>query len=278
VDTKGIEEVWAKCFEKLGNEGSNYNNFNEDFAREVKERVNQRTTKPSEFGSILDIPVSLAEVEVAIKKLQRGKAVGIDKYMNEIFMYGGNNVIEATWRLCSEVFRCEKYPADWARGLIFPIFKGGPSEYKANPLKYRGITLLSVVGKIYASVLNNRVTEWIESSGVLVEEQAGFRKDRSTVDQLFILTEIIRNRRPNKTYCCFLDIQKAYDRVWRDGLWEKLAEYGISGKMWRVLRSIYENVESSVLVNDNHTRFFSINVGLRQGCLLSPTFAIYING
>src|SRR5579872_4993872 len=64
-----------------------------------------------------------------------------------------------------------------------------------------------------------------------------------------------------------------------DGLWEKLAEYGISGKMWRVLRSIYENVESSVLVNDNHTRFFSINVGLRQGCLLSPIlFAIYING
>ena len=69
---------------------------------------------------------------------------------------------------------------------------------------------------------------------------------------------------------CFIDIQKAYDRVWREGLWEKLAEYGISGKMWRVLRSIYENVESSVMLGGNNSRFFPINVGLRQGCILSP--------
>ena len=77
-------------------------------------------------------------------------------------------------------------------------------------------------------MLNVRVTEWIEDSGILVEEQAGFRKNRSIVDQLFILS---RNRGPKKTYCCFVDIQKAYDRVWREGLWEKLAEYGISDKM-----------------------------------------------
>ena len=74
-------------------------------------------------------------------------------------------------------------------------------------------------------------------------------------------------------------MQKAYDRVWREGLWEKLAEYGMQGKMWRVLRSIYKCVESSVLLDDRNTRFFQIDVGLRQGCLLSPIlFAIYING
>jgi hypothetical protein len=177
------------------------------------------------------------------------------------------------------VFRCEKYPLDWARGLIFPLFKGGSADDRYNPLKYRGITLLSVVGKIYASVLNERVTCWIETSGILVEEQAGFRKNRSVVDQLFILTETIRNRKPKKTYCCFIDIQKAYDKVWREGLWEKLAGYGISGKMWRVLRSIYESVESSVLLGGKNTRFFKIDVGLRQGCVLSPIlFAIFING
>ena len=69
------------------------------------------------------------------------------------------------------------------------------------------------------------------------------------------------------------------DRVWREGLWEKLAEYGISGKMWRVLRSIYESVESSVLLEGSCTSFFKVDVGLRQGCILSPIlFAIYING
>jgi len=173
-------------------------------------------------------------------------------------MYGGDKIVEATWILCKEIFDKEKYPVNWARGLIFLIFKGGPNEDKYNPLKYRGITLLSVLGKLYTFILNDRVTKWIESKGILVEEQAGFN---------------------SVTYVCFIDIQKAYDRVWRDGLWEKLHDYGIRGKMWRVLRSIYENVESSVLVNETRTRFFKIDTGLRQGCLLSPIlFALYING
>jgi hypothetical protein len=111
-----------------------------------------------------------------------------------------------------------------------------------------------------------------------VEEQAGFRRERSTVDQIFTMNELIKNRRPNPVYGCFIDIQKAYDRVWRGGLWERLHEYGLRGKMWRVLRGIYERVESSVLVNDAQTRLFNIEVGLRQGCLLSPIlFALYIN-
>ena len=177
------------------------------------------------------------------------------------------------------VFRSETYPVDWARGLVFPIFKGGPKAWRSNPLKYRGITLLSVLGKVYVSVLTERVTTWAETNHILAEEQAGFRKDRSTVDQLFIMLEMIKNRRPKPTYVCFLDVQKAYDRVWRDGLWEKLQTYGIRGKMWRVLRSVYESVESSVLVNDRRSRFFKVDVGLRQGCLLSPIlFALYING
>jgi hypothetical protein len=173
----------------------------------------------------------------------------------------------------------EHFPKDWSKGLIFPIFKGGPKEFQCNPSKYRGITLLSIVGKLYTSVLNERIMAWCERKGVLIEEQAGFRKNRSTSDQLFILTEIIKGRRPAKTYCCFIDIQKAYDRVWREGLWAKLYEYGFRGKMWRVLKKMYESVESSVLVGEERSEFFSIDVGLRQGCILSPIlFLLFING
>jgi hypothetical protein len=282
IDPGKIAETWARCFEKLGKEEDNKGLFDEEFARQVENSVKTHASteiRGANVCAVLDRSLEQDEVNRAIQRLKRGKAVGIDKYMNEIFKYGGDKIGEATWKLCERVFRSERYPQEWARGMIFPIFKGGPKPHTYDPMKYRGITLLSVLGKIYISVLNERVTTWVETNHILVEEQAGFRKDRDTTDQLFIITELINNRRPKRTFACFIDIQKAYDKIWRDGLWHKLQQYGITGKMWRVLRNIYGSVESCVLVNEERSRFFEIDVGLRQGCLMSPIlFAIYING
>ena len=112
------------------------------FAKEIKERVNEIGKIESNLNLILDRAVELEEVNRAIKKLKRGKAAGIDNYMNEIFMYGGDKLKEATWKLIERVFKSEQYPQEWARGIIFPLFKGGPKEYTYDPSKYRGITLL----------------------------------------------------------------------------------------------------------------------------------------
>ena len=130
-------------------------------------------------------------------------------------------MVEHLWKLLSKVFESEYFPKQWSQGLIFPLFKGGAEELRKDPSKYRGITLLSIIGKTYTSILNARLTSRIEELGLLLDEQAGFRKKRSTVDQLFILTETIRNR-SLPTYCAFLDVAKAYDRVWRNGLWFQL--------------------------------------------------------
>src|SRR3569623_1347377 len=130
-------------------------------------------------------------------------------------------------------------------------------------------------------VLNNRVKRWCEERNVLEDEQAGFRMGRSTVDQTFVLSELIRARRKKglKTYCAFLDIKKAYDKIWRDGLWKRLIEFGITGKMWRVLHNLYMVVESCVLVGADRTEWFPLEAGLRQGCILSPIlFAVFIDG
>src|SRR3569623_161352 len=77
----------------------------------------------------------------------------------------------------------------------------------------------------------------------------------------------------------FLDIKKAYDTVHRDGIWKRLLDVGIRGKLWRVLRNLYEIVESCVLVGKRRTEWFSVEAGVRQGCLLSPIlFAIFFDG
>ena len=97
-------------------------------------------------------------------------------------------------------------------------FKKGDKEDTGN---YRGITLLSVVGKVFCKI---RLVERLDRGGILHEGQAGFRVNRSCMDNVFTLNELVQGRlRENKrTYAFFLDVQKAYDTVWRDGLWLKL--------------------------------------------------------
>ena len=102
---------------------------------------------------------------------------------------------------------------------------------KEDPGNYRAITLLSVVGKVFCKILNDRLVQHLDEGQALHEGQAGFRKKRSCIDNVCTLNEIVqgRLREGKKTYAFFLDVQKAYDTVWRNGLWVKLWDLGVRG-------------------------------------------------
>jgi hypothetical protein len=152
-------------------------------------------------------------------------------------------------------------------------FKGGDERDLGN---YRGISLLSIIDKIFKTILKNRVSAFLEERNELAEEQGGFRKGRGCAEHIFTLKEILRMRKGRKTFCCFLDVKKAYDRVWRDGLWVRLWDVGVRGKMWRVIKNSYDGVASCILLGSKRTRWFGI---VRQGCVLSPLlYDMFING
>jgi len=95
--------------------------------------------------------------------------------------------------------------------------------------------------------------DWCEKRQKFGEEQGGFRAQRATTDQAFILSELVRARRRRglETHLAFLDIRKAYDTVSRDALWKRLLDFGVIGKMGRVIKNIYRVVKSSVILGQD---------------------------
>ena len=135
--------------------------------------------------------------------------------------------------------------------------------------------------KVFCAVLNNRLSDYLETNNLLVEEQNGFWHDRSCQDHLFTVYNLVESRKLSslQTFVCFIDFRKAFDSINRDLLWKKLEHnFNIKGRFLNILKTMYENVSNCVRVNDDVSDWFSINSGVKQGCVLSPTlFDMFIN-
>ena len=151
-----------------------------------------------------DMEVGREEVRRAVEKLKNSKAAGIDGIMAEVLKYGGEWMLESVWELCREVFEKEKIPEQWSKAVKVPIRKKGKGEEYGN---YRGVTLLSVVGKVLAMVLEARLRLFLETKEILSDSQYGFRESRSTVDALFVLNETIKVK-GGKAFVGFWTLQK----------------------------------------------------------------------
>jgi len=126
-------------------------------------------------------------------------------------------------------------------------------------------------------VILNRLANQAEQ--ILEEEQAGFRPQRSTTEQIFNLRLLVEKHleHQNELFHNFIDFKKAFDRVWHDGLWRVLKEYNIDNRLIEVIKSLYDEATSTVLLNGNVDEFFRTTVGVRQGCPLSPVlFNIFL--
>ena len=146
---------------------------------------------------------------------------------------------------------------------------------------YRGIMLTSIFSKLFSQILDSRLRHWAEENNLLSDEQFGFRQKKSTVDCIFILNAIINKvicKEKKKLYCAFIDFRKAFDLVYRNGIWYKLLQMGASSKLVKMLQSMYENVKSCVKVNGTLTDSFDSYLGVKQGEPLSPLlFILFIN-
>ena len=224
---------------------------------------------------ILDRKISLLEVQQAVYSLKSYKSFGHDRVPGEALK---NNLtiqfLAAFFDLCLEK---SLSPLEWRKSIIIPIPKSN-NCIETNNL--RGISLVSVVYKVYCSILNHRLTEWLQLTNSLNEVQSGFRPGRSCMDNIFTLTNVIHSKLLDGKECfvAFIDLRKAFDSVDRRLLWQKLLGIGISGKMTSILRNLYEETSCCIKIDNDKSDFFPVNQGVRQGCILSPLlFNLFID-
>lgn len=217
------------------------------------------------------------EIAKACKQLSNGKSGGPDKFLNEFFKYGVNHFILCLNKLFNKIFDLGYFPETWANGYIIPLHKKGNINNHEN---YRGITLLSTLGKLYTRVINNRLSTWAEDYYVYIDAQAGFRTNMSTTDNVFILNAVITHmlNSNKKLFTCFVDYTKAFDLLVHENIWYKLIKLGLRGKILNIIKSFYFKLKSSVKLNNEVGESFLCSLGVAQGDCLSPfLFSMYIN-
>ena len=277
-----VLNTWQNDFSSLYSHGRDAaGNFDEEFYRNIelhKQNLENNFSDPQfDHNQLLNRDFTFAEVKYAVMKGKNRKATGIDNIPYDVLKH--DNIIDVLLHLFQMCFNSGKIPSVWRKSVILPIPKCRTNDSRM-PLNYRGISLLSVVSKLYSSVLNQRLTTFLDNNSILVDEQNGFLKDRSCQDHVFVLTSIIRNRLNNDlpTFVTFIDLQKAFYFVDRNVLLYKLLLNDIDGKMYNLISALYSNASACVKVNDNYTDWFETVSGVRQGDNLSPTlFDIFIN-
>jgi hypothetical protein len=223
----------------------------------------------------LDEEPELNELLDAIQATSEGKAPGRDRIPAEIWKHGGMNLTTCLHNLMLQIWHCEEVPQDWKDASIIPIFKKGDRKDCGN---YRGISLLSIVGKILSRILLNRLNVNI-SPIILPETQCGFRSGRGTMDMIFCLRQVqekcIEQNMP--LYIVFIDFTKAFDTVTRDGLWQVLRKYGCPEKFTNLIKALHTGMQAHVSHGNAQSKEFTVKNGVKQGCVLAPTlFSIYL--
>ena len=156
--------------------------------------------------------------------MRNGKSGGKDEVIVELLKADIDTIVDWLADLFSIIWEQEVVPKTWKQGLIVKLPKKGDLSECGN---WRGITLTSVPRKVFGRVLIDRIGQGVDSK--LRDEQAGFRKGRSTVKPIFVLRNVVEQvvEWQSTLYITFVDFEKAFDSVHRESLWKIMTSYGI---------------------------------------------------
>ena len=257
------QQRWRRHFTKVLNRRSQYESAE-------MEKVRQR-----EVNEDLGRVPSATEVTRALAKLKSGKAPGSSEILPDMLKVGRGNedFREMIVDLVKAVWEERQVPQEWVDAILIPIPKKGNLHSCDN---WRGISLLEVMGKVVARMIQNRLQVLAEME--LPESQCGFRKGRGCVDMIFSIRQLTEKAVEHraKQYLIFVDLTKAYDSVPREALWVALGKLGVPNQLIDIIRSFHDNMKAKLRLDGELLEEIEVENGLQQGCSMAPTlFNLY---
>ena len=170
------------------------------------------------------------------------------------------------------------FPTSWHKATIIPLPKPGKDDN--DPNNYRPIALTSCICKTMERMVNDRLVWFLEKEQILSQSQSGFRKQRSTVDQLIKLETLVRESfiQGHHGVAVFFDLEKAYDTTWKYGIMKDLHSAGLRGRLPEFISSFLNDRHFKVRIGALLSDEFEQEMGVPQGCILSVRlFCLKIN-
>ena len=259
------------------------NVFNTFFAQQCTDVVtNSSIPTDQNFltnNRLSNINFNTDDIKNIIDKLDPNKAHGHDGISIRMIQLSCQSIIKPLFLIYKNCIECSSFPVEWKKGCIIPIHKKGDKQLVSN---YRPISLLPIFSKIFERILFNNLFKYLDQHALLNPNQSGFRPGDSCIHQLISIThDIYENFDSNPTQevrGLFLDISKAFDRVWHLGLLYKIKNFGINGKFFDLIESFLSERYQQVTINGQSSNWLPIKAGVPQGSILGPLlFLIFIN-
>ena len=258
-----VRSMWKSYFEELYTPKDQYDS---DFKIEIEEAFDTMWAESFNAESFLmKEEITTSEVTECVKKLKNNKAPGWDQVTAEHLKYGGTHLMEVLTSIFNKMIALEVYPSHLKVGVIVPIPKGDKDVTVME--NNRGITLLSILSKVFDNVLYSRHSKWSDKSQPLDPLQGAGKSKCSSIHTTYLLRETICHNieRGNTVYVGLLDTKKAFDTVWVKGVFVKMYQTRMDPVIWRMLVLSYKDFICHVRVGSELSEPFTAGQGLHQG-------------
>lgn len=221
--------------------------------------------------------ITLNELTYALATCN-GKSAGPDQIGYPLIQHLPPEGKRALLDMYNQVWIDGKYPKEWQCSTVIPIPK--PGKKMNSPSDFRPISLTNCMGKVMEKIVNRRLSQTLEDKDLLDWRQFAFRQGKGTGMYLATLGEIIDQARERNEHCdiAVLDLSKAYNRVWKEGVLKKLNEWGFSGRIGKFIQGFLQDRSFRVAIGGTLSQSFSERNGVPQGSVLAVTlFLIAVN-